>query len=75
MAHRKPVSVATGEKKVWARGDTQENKRAEEEAELKMEEGGSPLLYRERQVTKGFQSHNVYSENSSKQSCAFSLNT
>lgn len=37
MAHGKPVSVATGEKRVWARGDTQEDKRAEEEAELNIE--------------------------------------
>lgn len=26
MAHRKPVSVTTGEIKVWARGDSQEGK-------------------------------------------------
>lgn len=36
MAHRKPVSVTTGEIKVWARGDSQEDKRTGEGAELKI---------------------------------------
>lgn len=35
-AHRKPVSVATGEIKVWVRGDSQEGKRAGDGAELKI---------------------------------------
>lgn len=38
MAHRKPVRVATGtgRGRIWARGDSQEDKKAREEAEPKI---------------------------------------
>ena len=54
MARRKPVCVATVGIKLWARGDSQEDKKAEEETKLKLREGGgSPLLVKGEASYKG----------------------
>ena len=54
MAQRKPVCVATVGIKLWARGDCQEDKKAEEETKVKLRGGGgSPLLVKGEASYKG----------------------
>lgn len=77
MAHRTPVRVATGGKRVWASGDSQD-KKAEEEAEAKIKgrmKVPSTMQWRGKLLYKGPPKPDVYSETHPKQSSVFSNTT